>query len=423
MAFEKELNILRNDFYYQMMDSSTTSLVDFLYRPLDVLSGDAYSVRRINENQTFYLLVDAMGKGVSASFTTVIITTFINHIIDKMIESDSFSLDILIRESMEFIQPVLLDDEVLAIDYICFDTYSEILEYAKFAMPPFLLHDKQDEIIKIKSNNPSLCKWQTEYKLDRYNISNIEKFLFYSDGVVENATDGEGIPYAAHIEEDFRNSFTKEEFREIKNHTEVPPVKFVEPTQDGPKRVILYKESQVEMLAIAFHIPNFQSPDQVALSVLSEILYSGKSSRLYQDLIQKKQLANQIYAYNMENSDPGLFIFLAVCNPGVKAEDVEKEIIAQIEKIKKDGVTQKELDKVKINTKADFIYSLESSSSVANLFGSYLVRGDIEPLLHYEERINAITADTVQKVAQKYFDFDHSTTVILRSKPKEEAKK
>jgi len=215
----------------------------------------------------------------------------------------------------------------------------------------------------------------------------------------------------------------KEEFREIKNHTEVPPVKFVEPTQDGPKRVILYKESQVEMLAIAFHIPNFQSPDQVALSVLSEILYSGKSSRLYQDLIQKKQLANQIYAYNMENSDPGLFIFLAVCNPGVKAEDVEKEIIAQIEKIKKEGVSQKELDKVKINTKADFIYSLESSSSVANLFGSYLVRGDIEPLLHYEERINAITADTVQKVAQKYFDFDHSTTVILRSKPKEEAKK
>ena len=213
LAFEKELHILRNDFYYQMMDSKTTSLVDFLYRPLDVLSGDAYSVRRINENQTFYLLVDGMGKGISASFTTVIITTFINHIIDKMIEYDSFSLDILIRESMEFIQPILLDDEVLAIDYICFDSYFEVLEYAKFAMPPFLLHDKQDNIIRIKSNNSPLSKWQTEYKLDRYNISNIEKFLFYSDGIVENATDGEGVPYAAFIEEDFRDSFTKEEFK------------------------------------------------------------------------------------------------------------------------------------------------------------------------------------------------------------------
>jgi len=213
LAFEKELNILRNDFYYQMIVSKSTSLVDFLYRPLDTLSGDAYSARRIDEYRTFYLLVDGMGKGVSASFTTIIMTSFINHLIDKMIKYESFSLDMIIQESMGFIRPILLDDEVLAIDYICFDSCFEVLEYAKFAMPPFLLHDKQDKIIKIKSNNSPLSKWQREYKLDRYNISNIEKFLFYSDGVVENATDGEGVPYAAFIEEDFRNSFTKEEFK------------------------------------------------------------------------------------------------------------------------------------------------------------------------------------------------------------------
>ena len=209
----------------------------------------------------------------------------------------------------------------------------------------------------------------------------------------------------------------QKEFGHIQNHTEVPPVKFVEPKQDGPKRIVIYKESQVEMLALTFHIPNFQSPDQVALSVLSEILYSGKSSRLYKELIDKKQLVNQIYAYNMENTDPGLFIFLAVCNPGVKAEDVEKELHAEIEKIKNEEVTKAELEKVKINTKADFIYSLESSSSVANLFGSYLVRGDLEPLLHYEERVNAITQKDIQKAALKHFDFNHSTTVILRSQP------
>jgi len=214
LAFEKELNILRNDFYYQMVDSKTISLVDFLYKPLDTLSGDAYSARRIDKHRTFYLLVDGMGKGISASFTTVIMTTFINHIIDKMIEHESFSLDIIIRESMEFLKPILLDDEVLAIDYICFDSYYEVLEYAKFAMPPFLLQDKQDNIIKIKSNNTPLSKWQSNYKIDRYNIQNIEKFLFYSDGIVENATIEQGIPYANFVEEDFKNSFTREEFKE-----------------------------------------------------------------------------------------------------------------------------------------------------------------------------------------------------------------
>ncbi len=210
--------------------------------------------------------------------------------------------------------------------------------------------------------------------------------------------------------------FSKAEaaFADIKNSAEIPEVKFIEPKQDGAKRVVIHKESEVEMIAITFHIPNFQDKDQVTLSVISEILYSGKSSRLYKVLIDKKRLVNSVYAYNMENIDPGLFIFLATCNPGVKAEDVEKELIKQIELIKSEPVTQEELQKVKINTKSDFIYSLESSTSVANLYGSYLIRGDIKPLQKYEERVNKITAKKVQKVAKKYFDFNASTTVILK---------
>ena len=206
----------------------------------------------------------------------------------------------------------------------------------------------------------------------------------------------------------------KQEFGKIENTTKIPKFKFLEPEQDGAKRVIIHKDSEVEMLAITFHIPNFKSKDQVALSVISEILYSGKSSRLYKELVDKKSMVNTIYAYNMENIDPGLFIFLAVCNPNVKAEDVEKELIEQIELMKNTKVTKAELDKVKINTKSDFIYSLESSTSVANLYGSYLVRGDISPLMSYEDDIEKITAKKVQEVANKYFDFDKSTTMILK---------
>lgn len=206
----------------------------------------------------------------------------------------------------------------------------------------------------------------------------------------------------------------KAAFGDIKNVTEIPKVKFIEPEQDGAKRVVIHKESEVEMVAIAFHIPDFKDPDQVTLSVISEILYSGKSSRLYKELVNKKRLVNSVYAYNMENTDPGLFIFMATCNPGVKAEKVEKELIKQINLMKNKKVTKAELEKVKINTKSDFVYSLESSTSVANLFGSYLVRGDITPLLNYEESVNRVTPEKVQAVAQKYFDFSKSTTVILK---------
>ena len=206
----------------------------------------------------------------------------------------------------------------------------------------------------------------------------------------------------------------EKEFGHIKNTTDIEKVKFVEPKQDGPKRAIIYKESEVEMVAITFHIPNFLDDDQPKLSAISEMLSAGKSSRLYEELVHKKQMVNQIYAYNMENIDAGLFIFLASCNPGVKAEDVEKELIAQIERMKKEEVTKEEIEKVKISTKADFIFSLESSSEVANLFGGYLARGDLKPLLEYEEAINKLNAADIKAAANKYFDFSQSTTIILR---------
>ncbi|MEA1916053.1 MAG: pitrilysin family protein [Campylobacterota bacterium] len=209
----------------------------------------------------------------------------------------------------------------------------------------------------------------------------------------------------------------KKEFKSIKNSSKsIPKVKFVEPAQDGAKRVNIKKESEVEIVAIAFHIPNFQDSDQIKLSAISEILSSGKSSRLYSELVHKKQLVQQVYAYNMEQIDPSLFLFLAVCNPNVKAEEVEKELHVEIEKLKSSLVSKKELERVKINTKSDFIYSLESSTSVANLLGSYLVRGDLEPLLNYEKNINALSAKELQVAANKYFNFDKSTTIILKDK-------
>lgn len=203
-------------------------------------------------------------------------------------------------------------------------------------------------------------------------------------------------------------------FGTIANTHDVPKVQAIEPDQDGARRVIVHKESEVEMLAISFPIPNFQHPDQIKLSSISEILSSGKSSRLYRNLVDEKQLVNQIHAYNMENIDPGVFLFLAICNKGVKAETVEAELWKEIEKLQKNPVTQAELDKVKINTRSDFVFSLESSTSVANLFGSYLARGDIQPLLNYESSLAALKPNDLQQAAKTYFIPSKSTTLILR---------
>ena len=218
-------------------------------------------------------------------------------------------------------------------------------------------------------------------------------------------------------EEVFASS--EKHFKNIKNTKEIASkIHTIEPKQDGAKKVTILKDSAVEMLAITYHIPNFEHKDQVALSALSEFFSSGKSSILQKRLVDEKRLVNSVYAYNLELKDPGVFMFMAVANEGIKAKDVEKEILSIIDEVKKGNISKKDLDKIKINTKADFIFSLESSSSVASLYGSYFVRDNIKPLFTYEKKVESLNKKDLIKAANKYFTKSNSTTVILKQEVK-----
>ncbi|HIP30050.1 MAG TPA: insulinase family protein [Sulfurospirillum arcachonense] len=208
---------------------------------------------------------------------------------------------------------------------------------------------------------------------------------------------------------------TEKHFAKIKGKkVTYPSAHQVEPEQDGAKRIYIKKESEVEMVAIAYKIPDFLHVDQTALSALSELLSSGKSSMLQKVLVNDKKMVNQIYGYNMENRDPSIFMFLAVGNPGVKAEDIEKELLEIIKRVQDGEINEKDVQKIKTNTKADFIFSLEGSSNMTNLFGSYYAKGDINPLLNYEDNINKLKKEDIIDVAKKYLVKEKSTTVILR---------
>ena len=105
-------------------------------------------------------------------------------------------------------------------------------------------------------------------------------------------------------------------------------------------------------------------------------------------------------------------------NEGVSALEIEKEILDTIAQIKKGDISQKDIDKIKINTKADFIFSLESSTEVASLYGSYFVRDNIKPLLEYEKNVDKLTKENLIDVAKKYLNENNSTTVILKQEEK-----
>ncbi len=196
-------------------------------------------------------------------------------------------------------------------------------------------------------------------------------------------------------------------FADIQNSTEIPEIHQKEPPLDGDKEIVIKRETQVDIVAIAFHIPNFRHEDQFALSAYSEILSGGKSGILREKLINQKALVSEVYAYNMELKDPGVFLALAMVNPGVNPDKVIKEIKKILLKTK---ITKKDLNKVKNQTKMDFLTHLESSSGVSNIYGDYFAKGDITPLLEYEEKLNALTPQKLEEI-KKYFD--KSVTVKL----------
>ncbi|AQW82538.1 M16 family metallopeptidase [Campylobacter pinnipediorum] len=216
------------------------------------------------------------------------------------------------------------------------------------------------------------------------------------------------------ISKDDAFKLAKDSFENIKNTKQIPKLHCIEPKQDGEKRAIIYKDSSTQMIAIAYKIPPFNHEDQIALNAMSEYLANGKSSILQDILVEQKQLVNQIYAYPMSSIDENLFVFLAVCNPDIKAEDIEKEILQIISDIKEKEIDEDDILRVKNIIKTDFVYSFDSASKVASLYGSYLAKGDIKPLYKLEESIENIDKEMLKEAAKKYFIAKNSTTVILK---------
>ena len=207
----------------------------------------------------------------------------------------------------------------------------------------------------------------------------------------------------------------KKYFQNIKNTKSIPKNHKIEPKQDDRRFIEIKRDDQeIELYALAFKIPNFEHKDQIALSTLSYMLSNGKSSILVENLVNKEKIAQSVYAYNMDLRDEGLFIIIAGGNENIKAEQLEKSILKQIEEIKNGNIKDKDLAKAKINIRADFIYSLQNSSEVSNLYGSYFARGNIKPLLDYESNFEKLSRSDIIEVAKKYFNTQTSNTIFLR---------
>ncbi len=189
-------------------------------------------------------------------------------------------------------------------------------------------------------------------------------------------------------------------FENIKNSGEIPEVWTKEPPLDGNKEIEIIRETEVEIIALAFRVPKFDTKESLILNAFAEILASGESSLLRDRFIHKKRVVNEITAFNMELKDEGVFIVMAMVNPGVDSKKVIREIHKTLLNTK---ISKKLLEKVKNISKVDFLRAFETSSEVSDLYGDYIAKGNLEFLLKYEENLNSLKVEDFEEI-KKYLE-------------------
>ena len=209
-AFNKELNLIKNDLYYQQVEVNRNGIrkfvrYDVMYKPLEILAGDSYSIRKTKDGKIVSFLLDAMGKGISASITATTSTTLLNYIFDQIHREGNFEFERWIKRFIEYIKGDLLENEMLAIILSCYDKNTSIFKYASFGIPAFLLVDENGKLKKIKSNNPPINVYTDDYVIDEFSLKEIKKALFYTDGLCENRLE-DGSFYKEKMYQDFAES-------------------------------------------------------------------------------------------------------------------------------------------------------------------------------------------------------------------------
>ena len=198
------------------------------------------------------------------------------------------------------------------------------------------------------------------------------------------------------------------------------PVHLVEPPQEGERRVIVKKEVTTPYMLIGYHTPETKHKDYYALDILSSILSSGNTSRLYSALVDQKQLATSIGTSFDETFDPNLFQIYAVTSQKVNEADLEKAIYEEIEKVKKEGITARELQKIKNQKLMQFYSQIETINGKSNNIGTYeLFFGDYKKMFNAPAEYEKVTMDDVKRVANEYFKKSNRTVGILKANVEE----
>lgn len=198
----------------------------------------------------------------------------------------------------------------------------------------------------------------------------------------------------------------------VKYNRQVPQ----EQEQQEAKRMDIMADVPVDAFLKTWHMPSRLDPAYYVADLITDILGSGASSRLYQSLVKEKQLFTNIDCYHFGSTDAGLICVDGKLVKGVRPEDAELAVQAQLDLLMMEGVSVLELEKVKNKTESTMAFEDMSVMNRAASLAYYELLGDANLMNTELDRYNEVTADQLVELSRKLFEEKNSHTLYYRSK-------
>jgi predicted Zn-dependent peptidase len=193
----------------------------------------------------------------------------------------------------------------------------------------------------------------------------------------------------------------------------------VEPPQNSERKVVLKEKSQPLYLE-GYHRPDYMSKDDAVYDAITDLMSEGRTSRLYRALVRDKKVA----AFSAGFSGlpgvkyPHLFAFYAFPLPGHAPQEVADAIHAEIERLKKEDISDEELKMIKTRAKANLLRGLAENEGLANQLATYQTRyGDWRELFRSVDRIDKVTKADIRRVANETFNDTNRTVGVIENVP------
>jgi zinc protease len=189
-----------------------------------------------------------------------------------------------------------------------------------------------------------------------------------------------------------------------KAEREVPRDIPKEPPQTKEKRVTLQQPWPLPAVVVAYHITYDGNPDSYPLHIAAKVLSDGQSSRIYKKLVYEKQMAVAAFGNANLIEHPNLFYAVAIVQPGHTPEEVASALMAEVEKLRTEPISDHELQRTKNQFARDYILGRETNQQKAGVLShAVVIHSDIKTADGEFDIFQNITLADVQRVAKTYF--------------------